>query len=124
MGEGVEIFGWDRLSFTLLWVEAEYRLTAQRSFPYVLVGGGLAIVSGEFDSQFDQSRPLLRFGAGWQQAIVGQWALRMEVRDAIIDLDFDGYVPPVEGSLLPEYAIEDRGPVHAFEILLTLAGYF
>ena len=124
VGEGVEVFAWDRLSFTLLGLEAEYRLTSQRSFPYLLVGGGLAIVSGEFDSQFDQSRPLLRFGAGWQQALVAQWALRAEIRDAIIDLDFAGYVPPVEGNLVPEYTIEDRGPVHAFEILLSLAGYF
>lgn len=124
VGEGMEVYLWDRLSFLAASASVEYRLVNQPSFPYLLAGVGATMVAGDHDSQWDQTRPAFRLGAGYEQRFMGPWAFRAEVRDQITSLDLDGYVPPVEGELLPDYTVEDKGPVHYFELLLTLTGSF
>jgi opacity protein-like surface antigen len=124
VGEVAESFLWDRLGFVIVTAALEYRLTSADSFPYLFGGAGLMMVSGDEDDQFDQTRPTWRLGAGYQQRLTPDWSLRAEVRDAVASLDVDDYVPPVVGNQLPDYRIEEKGPQHVFELLLTLNGSF
>jgi len=124
VGEGMEVYLWDRLSVAMATAALEYRLTDQPSFPYLVAGAGLMVVSGESDDQFDQTRPTVRLGAGYEQRFMAPWSFRVEIRDSITDLDLEDYVPPVEGNLVPDYSLENKGPTHVFELLLTLTGAF
>lgn len=124
VGEGMEVYLWERLSFLAASASVEYRLVDQPSFPYLLAGVGATSITADQDDQWDQTRLACRLGAGYEQRFAGPWAFRAELRDQITSLDLDGYVPPVKGDLHPDYTIEDKGPVHYFELLLTLAGSF
>ncbi|MEZ4388308.1 MAG: hypothetical protein R3D98_12190 [Candidatus Krumholzibacteriia bacterium] len=123
VGEGAEVYLWDRLGFVAASAGLEYRFVDLPSFPYLLAGVGIDVVDGR-DSQFDQTRLAWRAGAGYQQALVEPWSLRLEVRDSVANLDLADYVPPVAGSLTPNFRLEEKNPVHLFELLVLLTGSF
>lgn len=124
IGEGAQAYRWDRLSFVHVAAGLEYRLVSAPSFPYVTAGVGLMSITADTDEQFDQTQPSLRAGAGYQLTFTREWSLRVEIRDSIASLDFEDYTPPVVGSQLPDFTLEDKGPTHAFELVLQLAGSF
>lgn len=123
-GEVVEALLWDRFSLLTASLGLEYRLVELPSYPYLLAGFGLVMISDDGDGQFDQTRPAWRLGAGFHQVVSGTWALRLEVRDAVAELDLADYVPPVVGALSPEFEVEELGPLHVFELSAALAGCF
>jgi opacity protein-like surface antigen len=124
IGEVMDDFLWDRFNLLTASVGLEYRLTDLESFPYLTGGLGVVSVSDDGDGQFDQTRPAFRFGAGYQQALVGNWALRLEARDAVSTLDLADYVPPVAGNLTPNFEVEELNPLHVVELVAVLTGYF
>ncbi len=124
VGEVAEAYRWDRLSFLTATAGLEYRLTRERSFPYLLAAAGINVVTADGDDQFDQSRPTFRVGAGFQQTLLPTWSLRLEIRDAVSSLDLADYVPPVAGNLTPNFQLEEKNPVHLFELLVLLTGSF
>ncbi|MBD3221186.1 hypothetical protein GF314_08060 [bacterium] len=124
IGEGAETRLWDTLSLVHASLALEYRLVSLASFPYVFAGAGVMSVSADRDEQFDQTQLAWRLGGGYQLTLHPQWALRAEVRDAVAGLEVEDYVPPVIGNQLPDYEIEDKGPTHAFEMVLMLTGAF
>jgi len=124
-GQTVSLYRWDQMSFNILALSAEYRLVTQASYPYLLIGAGATKVAGSSTSDYDQTRPSFRFGAGFNQRFLQSWSLRLEIRDTIQDLQFADYQPPVvEGNLYPDMNLEEMGPQHAVEILLALNASF
>lgn len=124
IGEAMADYRWDSFNLLTATIGLEYRLTDLDSFPYLTGSVGVVSVSDDGDGQFDQTRPAFRFGAGYQQALVGTWSLRVEGRDAVATLDLADYVPPVAGNLTPNYELEELNPLHVVELLAVLTGQF
>ncbi len=125
VGELAGVFRWDELAVVMLGLTTEYRFMQEPSYLYVLAGGTATQVSGNLSDDYDQTRPGLRFGGGFHQHLGSDWGLRLEIRDTVQMLEFADYRPPVpEGAPYPGVQVEDLGPQHMVEILISLHGSF
>ncbi len=125
VGQGAEIYRWDRMDLVVLGLDFEYRLISQARYPYLLGGGALIAASGAADDAIDQTRIAARVGGGYHVQLNPIWGLRAEARGHLATLTFDDYEPPVaEGYALPEIATSSNTPHQFWEILLMLHAVF
>lgn len=122
-GEVGGVFPWDELTAVTAVGAIEHRLTAERSYPLLFAGGGVAVIQAN-DDAFDQVLPALRLGAGYHMALDDGWGIRAEIRDTIYRIDLENYEPAVTTPTTPVYQLEDKGPTHFWEILLAMQGSF
>ncbi len=123
-GEVVNLHQWDTVTLSMLGLAIEGKLVQQPSYPYLLAGVAYVSLSGHGGEGFDQSRLALRFGAGYHHDLGQRLGLRVEARNTLQQFKFSDYVPPVDGAILPNYTIEERGPQQLWELLLGLTGRF
>lgn len=127
VGETAEVYRWDELAVLLMNLSVEYRLVRYPSYFYLLGGSGLTSVGGNASDDYDQSLMNLRLGGGYNANLGRGWGLRLEIRDTLQSLDLAGYRPPVvvdPEEIYPDVQLEDRGPQHFVEILLSVNGSF
>jgi hypothetical protein len=120
VGQTVEPFLYDEWDVILAGLAVEYRLTQDRTYPYALVGGVLAVVRSRHDSAVDQDRWSLRLGAGLNHDIDRRWSLRIEVRDTLVDLDLEDYRPTAAGVPNPNLSIQTSQPQQFWEIFAAI----
>lgn len=124
IGETVKLLPYDEISLAVYSLSAELKLVRNPSFPYLLGGAAVTVLSGSGDGAFDQTRAGLRVGGGYHQDLGHRLGLRGEVRTTIQQFQFADYVPPYEGTVRPDAAIRQRGPQQLWELQIGIAGQF
>ncbi len=119
----VELIPYDRLTFVMAGLEVERALVRAPTHPYLLAGGAVAGISAARAEALDQTRFGLRLGAGLHWPLDPRWAVRLEIRDTIVQIEAADHEPVlVAGDRAP--ALEELGPQSLFEIGASIRARF
>lgn len=118
LGQGGEIFYFDRLTFLMASLGAEARLTAYPSHPYGSVGLTVCRITA------DRARDLDQTGVGFHAAMgyrlrLGEALLALETRLRRIAIDINDFRPSVSTGSEPEIVYEPADVLWLFEIRLV-----
>jgi hypothetical protein len=122
VGQTVELYLYDRLTFILGALSVERALLQQSSYPFLQVGAVLVNLSAQGAAGLDQTLWGGRFGVGYHHAFDQRWGFRFEIRDTIRQLDTGAHTDLLTNP--EESLIEQRGPQNLFEILALVRGRF
>lgn len=117
LGQGGEIFRYDRLTFLSATLSAEARLTAWPSHPYAAAGLSVCRITADLADGLDQT------GAGFQAAVgyrqrVGKAYLALESQLRRIAIDIKDFRPSVATGSEPEVVYAPSDDLWLLEIRL------
>lgn len=120
LGEGGEVFRYDRLSLLTATLAAEARLTAWPSHPYASLGASFCDVSGDEVPELDQSVVGLRGALGYRQ-VLGPMRLTGEAALSRMTFDLKDFRPTTSTSSQPALQYDPAGDLWLLEFRLALA---
>ncbi len=120
LGEGGQVFRYDRLSLLSGSLAAEARLTAWPSHPYASLGASFADVSGDEVPELDQSVIGLRGALGYRQ-VLGPMRLTGEAALSRMTFDLKDFRPTTSTSSQPALTYDPAGDLWLLEVRLALA---
>lgn len=120
LGEGGEVFRYDRLSLLTGTVAAEARLTSWPSHPFASLGASIVSLSGNQVPELDQTVVGLRGALGYRQ-ILGPMRLTGEAALSRMTFDLKDFRPTTSTSSQPALQVDPAGDLWLLEIRLALA---
>lgn len=118
LGQGGEVFHFDRLTFLTAGLGAEARLTAYPSHPYVSLGLTLCHVAADRAGDLDPSGVGFHGALGYRQRL-GALSLAMETQLRRIAIDISEFRPSVATGSEPEVIYDAADDLWLFEIRLV-----
>lgn len=101
LGQGGEVFRFDRLTFLSASLSAEARLTAWPSHPYASAGLTICRVTADLADGLDQTGVGFQAAAGYRQHL-GEVSLALETQLRRIAIDINEFRPSIAAGSQPE----------------------
>ncbi len=120
LGEGGQVYRYDRLSLLSACLAAEARLTAWPSHPYASLGASFCDVSGDRVPELDQSVVGVRGALGYRQ-VLGPMRLTGEAALSRMTFDLKDFVPTTSTGSQPAVIYDPAGDLWLLEVRLALA---
>lgn len=117
LGQGGEIFHFDRLTFLTAGLGAEARLTAFPSHPYASLGLTICRITADRARELEQSGVGFHVALGYRQRLGGA-LLAVETKLQRIAIDINEFRPPVSTGAEPAVVYEPVDDLWLFEIRL------
>jgi len=119
-GQQAGVFGYDRLTMTILGLTGEVKLARVPSAPYASVGVIINSISAAREVELDQTQVGYRIGLGYLHALVPGVGLRAEARYSRTGFDAGSFVPQSTFPTQPEVEFVPAGDLNIFELILAV----